>query len=315
MTLGLIGPGSVARIRVPAKINLALSVGDLRSDGYHDLATVLHAVDLYDELTVRPADRWSVTTPGFPEIPTGLKNLAGKAAKALQTTLRSTGVGDIDAGPVSIEIAKQIPVAGGMAGGSADAAGALVACNALWRADLIREDLADVAAGIGSDVPFALYGGTAVGAGRGELLSPVLTRMTLHWVLALADGGLSTPAVYAELDRLRGSGRLTSTSNVDQVVAALRSGDVNDVAAALGNDLQPAAVSLHPGLRRTVRAAVDSGALDAIVSGSGPTVALLCEDPDHATHIAAKMAATGTCRSVRTVSGPVPGARLVPGTA
>ena len=314
MTVGRIAAGAApVRVRVPAKINLVLSVGDQRADDFHDIATVYHAVDLYDEVTVRPSPRWSVRTDGHPDVPVGLKNLAGRAAKALQARLRGAGIGDIDPGPVAIEIAKQIPVAGGLAGGSADAAAALVGCNALWHVDLIREDLAEVAAEIGSDVPFALYGGTMVGAGRGELLSPVLTRMTLHWVLAFADNGMSTPAVFAELDRLRAGGRSLQAVDVDQVVAALRSGKVNDVASALGNDLQAAAVSLHPGLRRTVRAGVDSGALAAIVSGSGPTVALLCEDATHAAGIAAHMAATGTCRAVRIVSGPVPGARVVAG--
>lgn len=316
MTLiGLRDDSVSVRVAVPAKINLALAVGDLRSDGYHDLATVFHAVDLHDEVTVRPAARWSVRTPGFSDVPGGLKNLAGQAAKALHALLTSRGSRPT---PVAIEIEKKIPVAGGLAGGSADAAAALVACNALWGAELTRDELHEVAAGIGSDVPFALHGGTAVGAGRGELLSPVLTRMTLTWVLALADSGLSTPAVFDEFDRLReiaatsgGSSRSATGADPDSVVAALRTGDVDDVAAALGNDLEPAAVSLNPALRRTVRAGAEAGALATLVSGSGPTVALLCRDPDHAADTASRMAGSGTCRTVRIASGPVPGARIV----
>ncbi|MGI8418563.1 MAG: 4-(cytidine 5'-diphospho)-2-C-methyl-D-erythritol kinase [Nakamurella sp.] len=315
MTLGGFGgtPDPV-RVRVPAKINLALAVHEVRGDGYHELSTVFHAVDLYDEVTVRLAPRWSVTTVGHPELPTGLKNLAGKAAKALQAAMRGAGVGTAMADQVAIEIHKQIPVAGGMAGGSADAAATLVACNVLWRGEMPREDLAEVGSMVGSDVPFALYGGTAVGAGRGEQLSPVLTRMTLHWVLAIADGGLSTQAVFTELDRLRQDGPPAMfPADVEQVIAALRSGDVDAVGAALGNDLEPAALSLNPSLRRTVRAAVDSGALGVIVSGSGPTVALLCRDSEHATKVAAQMSGTGTCKTVRTVSGPVEGARIIGG--
>ncbi|WP_084614528.1 4-(cytidine 5'-diphospho)-2-C-methyl-D-erythritol kinase [Nakamurella lactea] len=301
------------RVRVPAKINLALAVGDLREDGFHELSTVFHAVDLYDELTVRPAARWSVRTNGYGTVPAGLNNLAGKAARQLQATLREHGVYGVQDGPVAIEIDKQIPVAGGMAGGSADAAAALVACNQLWDAQLTPRDLAEIGQQIGSDVPFALLGGTAVGAGRGELLSPVLTRMTLHWVLALADEGLSTPEVFGELDRLRAAGRPLRAGSVDEMIGALRSGDVNDVAAALGNDLQAAAISLNPGLRRTVRAGTDAGALGAVVSGSGPTVALLCTDARHAGEVAAQLAGTGTCRAVRVATGPVPGARIMNG--
>jgi 4-diphosphocytidyl-2-C-methyl-D-erythritol kinase len=304
----------VIRVRVPAKINLALSVDDPRIDGYHELSTVFHAVDLYDEVTVRRAERWSVRTVGYGDVPAGLNNLAGKAAKHLQATLREHGVYGVTDGPVAIEIDKQIPVAGGMAGGSADAAAALVACNELWNALLTPKDLTNIGAEIGSDVPFALLGGTAVGAGRGEVLSPVLTRMTLHWVLALADGGLSTPEVFGELDRLRAAGRPLRSGSVDEMVSALRSGDVNDVAAALGNDLQAAAISLHPGLRRTIRAGTDRGALGAVVSGSGPTVAMLCADAEHAAEVAAHLAGTGTCRAVRVATGPVPGARIVNGT-
>lgn len=351
---------SEVRVRVPAKINLALAVGDQRPDGYHELRTVFHAVDLYDELILRPATRWGVSVTAFgtgrpmPEVPRGMKNLAGIAGRSLHQWLRESGL-PMTAAPVQIDILKSIPLAGGMAGGSADAAAALVGCNALWGTELSRDELAEVAAGVGSDVAFALHGGTAVGTGRGELLSPVLTRMTLHWVLALSGDGLSTPEVFDELDRLRlaqrtgtgadgldtgadgvdgadGAGAAgagpdpgdrvdpptrddagfdSEAGAVEDVIAALRSGRVTEVATALHNDLQPAAVSLDPALRRTIRAGTESGALAAIVSGSGPTVALLCSDADHAQQVAGEMAGSGTCRTVRTASGPVPGARVV----
>jgi 4-diphosphocytidyl-2-C-methyl-D-erythritol kinase len=296
-------PGPI-RVRVPAKINLHLSVGQLRDDGYHDLVTVFHAVDLQDDLVVARSARLTVRTAGAAGVPTGTRNLAGAAAKALADHLGTRP-------SVSIEITKQIPVAGGLAGGSADAAGALIGCAALWGSELSRDALADIGATLGSDVPFALSGGTAVGTGRGERLSPVLARTPLHWVLALADGGLATPAVYAELDRLRAEGSTARVGEVDPMLAALASGDPSRVAEELANDLQAAALSLRPELRRTLRAGLDAGALGGVVSGSGPTVALLCADPGAAAGIAAELAGSGTCRSVRIASGPVAGARVV----
>ena len=300
---------TVVRVRAPAKINLFLSVGDLRPDGYHDLVTVFHAVDLADELTIESATRHSVRTTPADGVPAGSRNLAGVAARILA---KRTGAG----GPVAIEIAKQIPVAGGMAGGSADAAATLVGCAALWGLDMARGDLAQIGAEIGADVPFALTGGTAVGTGRGDLLSPVLARTPLHWVLALADGGLSTPEVFAELDRLRdqrksGPAEPQRVGVVTDMLAALASGDPAAVAAALGNDLQPAAFSLQPGLRRTLRAGLSAGALAGVVSGSGPTIALLCADAEAAGGVAAELAGSGTSRTVRVASGPAPGARVV----
>jgi len=292
------------RVRAPAKINLHLSVGDLRPDGYHDLVTVFHAVDLADELTIAVAERHSVHTTPTDGVPSGAKNLAGVAARTLAKRSQSGGA-------VAIEITKQIPVAGGMAGGSADAAAALVGCAALWGLDLGRAELAQIGAQIGADVPFALTGGTAVGTGRGDLLSPVLARTPLLWVLALAEEGLATPAVFAELDRLRAESDPPRVGPVTGILSALASGDPAAVADALGNDLQAAAISLQPGLRRTLRAGLAAGALGGIVSGSGPTVALLCADAESAGGVAAELAGSGTCRTVRMAAGPAPGARII----
>jgi 4-diphosphocytidyl-2-C-methyl-D-erythritol kinase len=292
------------RVRVPAKINLRLAVGDPRPDGYHDLLTVFHAVDLTDDLVVAPAARNAVRTHGVAGVPGGSKNLALAAARLLA---EHTGLGS----PVSIDITKQIPVAGGMAGGSADAAAALIGCCSLWGVDMGRDEVAELGARLGSDVPFALSGGTAVGTGRGELLSPVLTRMTLHWVLGLSAVGLSTPAVFAELDRLRAAGEPPRVEGVHPMLAALAAGDLARVADAMANDLQAAAISLQPSLRRTLRAGSDAGALAGVVSGSGPTVAFLCTDASHAADVAARLAGSGTCAAVRVASGPAPGARLI----
>lgn len=297
------GPGPV-RVRVPAKINLYLAVGNRRPDGFHELVTVFHAVDLTDELIISPAARHSVRTPGVAGAPTGAKNLAGAAARLLAT---HSGAG----GPVTIEIQKRIPMAGGMAGGSADAAGALVGCAALWGLDLGRSELVELAARLGSDVPFAVTGGTAVGTGRGERLSPVLSRTPLHWVLGLGSVGLSTPAVYAELARLRAAGAPPRVGPLQHMLTALASGDPAAVADALANDLQAAAVSLQPALRRTLRAGSNAGALGGIVSGSGPTVAFLCANADAATEVAAELAGSGTCQAVKVASGPAPGAKVV----
>jgi 4-diphosphocytidyl-2-C-methyl-D-erythritol kinase len=214
---------------------------------------------------------------------------------------------------VRIVIRKGIPVAGGMAGGSADAAATLVGLAALWKLEIARDELATVAAKLGSDVPFMLHGGTALGTGRGERLVPVLSRHTFHWVIALDSRGLRTPEVYGELDRLRAAGRSARVGAVEPVLEALASGDPRQLALLLGNDLQAAAVSLRPTLRRTLRAGVNAGALAGMISGSGPTCAFLCADGESAVRVAAELAGAGVCRTVRVAQGPVPGARVVGG--
>ncbi|MDT5211420.1 MAG: 4-diphosphocytidyl-2-C-methyl-D-erythritol kinase [Mycobacterium sp.] len=301
--------GSVT-VRVPGKVNLYLAVGDRRDDGYHELTTVFHAVSLLDEITVRTADVLSVELAGegVESLPTDDRNLAWRAAE-----LMAEHVGR--APDVAISIEKSIPVAGGMAGGSADAAAVLVAMNTLWELGVPRRDLHALAAQLGSDVPFALHGGTALGTGRGDELATVLARSTFHWVLAFADDGLSTPAVYGEIDRLRtteGRDQPPRLDDPEPVLAALASGDPAELAPLLGNDLQPAALSLNPGLRRTLRAGAEAGALAGIVSGSGPTCAFLCASAASAVDVGAQLAGAGVCRTVRVASGPVHGARVVP---
>ncbi|SPM41140.1 4-diphosphocytidyl-2C-methyl-D-erythritol kinase, partial [Mycobacterium numidiamassiliense] len=298
--------GSVT-VRVPGKVNLHLAVGDRRDDGYHELTTVFHAVSLLDEVTVRNADVLSLELvgEGANTLPTDERNLAWQAAE-----LMAEHVGR--APDVSIMIDKSIPVAGGMAGGSADAAAVLVAMNALWDLNLPRRDLRLLAAQLGSDVPFALHGGTALGTGRGEELATVLSRNTFHWVLAFADGGLLTRAVFAELDRLREAVDPPRLDEPGPVLAALAAGDPERLAPLLGNELQAAAVSLDPALRRALRAGVDAGALAGIVSGSGPTCAFLCASAVAAVDVGTQLSGAGVCRTVRVASGPVPGARVVP---
>jgi 4-diphosphocytidyl-2-C-methyl-D-erythritol kinase len=301
--------------RVPAKINLQLSVGSLRTDGYHDLVSVFHAVSLFDEVSVSPADRTSVvvTGDGGPDVPLGQTNLAVMAAAALA---KATGRGRGGSG-VRIEIRKRIPVAAGLAGGSADCGAALVACNELWRAGLSMAELSELGAQLGSDVPFALAGGTAIGLGRGEQLTRALVSGSYHWVLAFGTTGLATPDVYAACDRLRAAHANDGAADVKppvlstELMAALRSGDPAAVGPLLTNDLQPAALSLQPLLRRALNAGRRSGALGAIVSGSGPTCAFLAEDAAAASDLAVAITGAGVCRAVVHVTGPAPGATLV----
>ena len=367
-------------------MNLQLAVGPARAHGYHDVVTVYHAVSLFDEVTVSPAerDRVVITGEGADGLPADGTNLAARAVAAL---LRAVGPGARDSPGLAIRISKRIPVAAGLAGGSADAAAALVACNELWRTGLSQAELCELAAGIGSDVAFGLVGGTAIGVGRGERVTPALAAGTYHWVLAFATGGLSTAQVYAACDRIRaarggaggsevtarGAGGSEATARGaagseatargaagpaatargaegrasrgeaaaggraapvrqagraarggragpaappsplaldNRLMAALRSGNPAEVGPLLTNDLQQAAISLRPELRRTLAAGIEHGALAAIVSGSGPTCAYLARDSRHAAALAVALAGAGVCRTVVHVVGPVPGASV-----
>lgn len=292
-------------VRAPAKLNLHLGVGARRPDGYHELTTVFQAVSLYDELRLSPAGELTVTVcgEGAETVPSGRENLAGRAVSALAALAGCSPA-------VAVAIRKSIPVAGGMAGGSADAAAALLGCDALWGLGLQRPALDTLAAALGSDVPFALHGGTALATGRGERLTTVLGQGDYHWVFALAAGGLATPAVYAELDRLRAAGDSRPGGDPQAVLAALRLGDVPALGRALHNDLAEAAFSLRPQLRRVCEAGRELGAVGSVVCGSGPTVALLTRDASDAVKIAAALAGLDVCRTVRRAVGPVAGARI-----
>lgn len=293
-------------VRVPAKVNLELRVGPLREDGYHSLATVFHAVNLTDDVRVTPAPQWgcTVTGPFADVVPTGPENLAVRAVQAMAKRL---GLNDA----VQIDIDKRIPVAGGMAGGSADAAGALVAADALWSLGLSRAELMDIGAEVGSDVPFAIAGGTALGSGRGEQLAPVLTQADFHWVFALQSEGLSTPLVYAECDRLRAGQHIRAPQPSQKLMAALRGGEVDEVAPHLRNDLEDAAVSLMPRLRDVIETGFEAGATGATVCGSGPTVAFLCADHHSALDLMVTLAASKVADEVVHAVGPAPGAHVV----
>ncbi|MDF3043969.1 MAG: 4-diphosphocytidyl-2-C-methyl-D-erythritol kinase [Ornithinibacter sp.] len=304
MTAAPLAPGPVT-VRVPAKVNLELLVGPRREDGYHALSTVFHAVGLYDDVTVSVADGWGISVSGLlaDAVPTDGNNLAMRAARLVESRF--------DVEPVHISIRKGIPVSGGMAGGSADAAATLVGLDHLWDLDLDREAIEELGAELGSDVPFLVAGGTAMGSGRGELLAPVLARGTYHWVFALSDDGLSTPAVYAECDRLRGSAPVPEPVPNPALMSALRSGDPHELAPQLANDLQEAALSLRPDLGEVLSAGMEYGALGGMVSGSGPTLAFLVEDNEAGIDLAVALTASGVVRDVRRANGPVHGAHVI----
>ncbi len=293
-------------VRVPAKVNLELRVGPLREDGYHSLATVFHAVNLTDDVRVTAAEQWGCTVTGaFADVvPSGPDNLAVRAVQAMAKRL---GIQDA----VQIDIDKRIPVAGGMAGGSADAAGALVAADSLWSLGLSRAELMDIGARVGSDVPFAIAGGTALGSGRGERLAPVLTQADFHWVFALQSDGLSTPLVYAECDRLRTGQHVPTAKPSQELMAALRCGEVDEVAPHLRNDLSDAAISLMPRLRDVIETGFEAGASGATVCGSGPTVAFLCADHHSALDLMVTLTASKVADGVVHAVGPAPGAHVV----
>lgn len=298
-------PLDEVRVRVPGKINLALCVGAIRDDGYHPLGTVFHAVSVFDQVTARrshePGVRLVIKGNGDAfEVPTDERNLAVKAAQLLLERF------DVPQAGVDLELRKQIPVAGGMAGGSADGAGALLACSMLWDLDTGPAELHELAAELGSDVPFALHGGNALGRGRGTDLVPLLSRGSYHWVLAMAHQGLSTPQVFAQFDEL---GLAGDTTVPEGLLNALAVGDVDKVAANLRNDLQQAAVALRPELDEVLEAGVRAGAMAGMLSGSGPTCAFLVRSEAQAQDVAASLSKHPHVRLTKYVEGPVPGAR------
>lgn len=296
-------------VRVPAKVNLQLSVGPRESDGFHNLVTVFQAISIYDDLTIAHAApgsglSLSITGDQIAGVPADETNLAAKVAQILSATYQI----DIDA---TMEIHKTIPVAGGMAGGSANAAAAIVAIDALYSLGMTREEMVKVARQLGSDVPFMLNGGTSIGRGHGDELTAALSRGTYHWVLALSSAGLSTPSVYNECDRLRAGLTINQPQTSDKLMQALLAADSVQVGKSLINDLQSAACSLRPALRLILDVGQEYGAFGGIVSGSGPTVAFLVADEEEGLDLAVALTASGVVGSVARAIGPVPGARVI----
>lgn len=296
-------------VRVPGKINLQLSVGPLQRDGYHELATVFQSVSLFDELTISETDTdgIEIATIGKSIIPLGGENLAYKAAELMCNKF------DIETG-LLIKIKKEIPIAGGMAGGSANAGATIVGIDSLFSLGLKRDEMERIGSEIGADVPSTISGGTAIGTGRGDQVTPVLSRGSYNWVLALSTSGLSTPAVYKECDRLREGLDISKPHVSDSLLQALTHGDAKALGKALSNDLQAAACSLKPALRLILDVGIDYGALGGIVSGSGPSVAFLAESEDHALDLVVALTSSGVVGNVIRVAGPVPGARVISNT-
>jgi 4-diphosphocytidyl-2-C-methyl-D-erythritol kinase len=294
---------------VPAKVNLQLSVGPLGSDGFHEVTTVFQAISLFDDVTVATAPegdgiKISITGQTSSGVPADSSNLAVKAAELMIKKY------DLPADLV-VKLKKEIPVAGGMAGGSADAAGVIVGLDSLFELGLSRDEMEIVGSKIGSDVPFSICGGVAIGTGRGDQITPALSKGSYNWVLALSGQGLSTPSVYQECDRLREGLSISAPLVSEPLMQALRAGDAKALGKALTNELQPAACSLRPALRLVLDVGIDYGALGGIVSGSGPTVAFLVSDDEHAMDLTVALSASGVVSSVVRATGPAHGARII----
>ena len=296
-------------VRVPAKVNLQLAVGPREANGFHNLVTVFQAISIYDDVTITkgaPGSGITISIVGDHThgVPADATNLAVKAAQLIANEYDFV----IDA---HIEVNKSIPVAGGMAGGSADAAAVIVGVNELYDLEMSREEMHEFGSQLGSDVPFMISGGTAIGQGRGDQLTAALSRGTYHWVLALSTVGLSTPAVYQECDRLRAGLDIAAPQTSDALMQSLLAADSKAVGQALHNDLQSAACSLRPALTLVLDVGEEYGALGSIVSGSGPTVAFLVADEEQGLDLAVALTSSGVVGSVARAYGPVHGAKVI----
>ncbi|WP_067781999.1 4-(cytidine 5'-diphospho)-2-C-methyl-D-erythritol kinase [Actinomyces vulturis] len=302
--------GELAGVQVccPGKVNLFLSAGSPTSDGYHPLTTVFQAVNVHETVIASVRDHQTSVTMSLespnPSVPTDESNLAVRAALLFKKRYGITQ-------GVHLHVDKKIPAAGGMAGGSADAAATLRACDALFNSEASLEDLESLARELGADVPFLLTGGVALAEGRGDLITPLTTDMELTWVLAFQREGLSTPAVFREFDRLHdGREELTPAAMPEPLIKALREGDIDLLADSLCNDLEQAAINLHPDMAETLRLARSSGALAAMVSGSGPTVAALVTGPEQARSVQTLLETLPQVAGTMIVHGPVAGAHV-----
>lgn len=293
-------------VQVPAKVNLQLSVGPKESDGYHEVVTVFQAISMMDTVKVTDASEFAISIAGdyVNGVPLDGDNLVAKAVALMAEKFDTKN-------ELEININKKIPVAGGMAGGSADAAATLLGIDQLYGLNLSKDELGEVARTLGSDVPFMLHGGTAIGRGHGDEVTAALSRGTYSWVIAVSSTGLSTPAVFAECDRLRTGLDIKAPSLNDELLQALLSGDAVRVGKCLTNDLQAAACSLRPALRLILDMGHEYGALGGIVSGSGPSVAFLVADEDHSLDLAVALTSSGVVGSVARAQGPIHGAKVI----
>ena len=290
-------------VKAPAKVNLALKVGGIGDDGFHPIETLFHAVGIYDTIVATPSDVLGLefSGEGAESLPLNNSNLAWQAAQLIADF---AGVEP----NVHLSIHKNIPIAGGMAGGSADAAGTLIACDALWQLNLSREELMSLSAQLGSDISFPLVGGTAIGRGRGEDVTSLLTRGEIHWVFAVSAEGLSTPKIYKVFDELNPNPAKPEVPN--DLVAALTSGDIKAAAKLMVNDLQVPAISQRPVLAKILQAGAHASALNGIVSGSGPTCAFIARSYEDAVQIAHELQISGVVQRTLLGVGPVKAAHV-----
>jgi len=292
-------------VRAPGKINLALHVGPREASGYHDLLSVFHAVDVWETLTAEDASEFSLTVSGdvvLDEIPLDENNLVIKAARAVQRLCGFEGA-------AAFHVDKQVTVGGGMAGGSADAAAALIAVDALWGTKLSQVQLLELAAELGSDVPFSLEGYTQIGRGRGHLLEPI-DSLPFYWVIVPQTLHLSTPLVYSTLDVMRGeSAPAVPPAPSRGLLDALFAGDAHELAGELVNDLAAPAISLAPQIESVLETGANLGALAGMVSGSGPTCVFLTKDAEHQARLSDGFEAAGIY--ALSASSPARGAHLL----
>jgi 4-diphosphocytidyl-2-C-methyl-D-erythritol kinase len=295
-------------VLAPGKVNAGLKVGGPQADGYHDLATLYVAVSCYDEITIAPARRLQITVsgPSADQVPSDGSNLAARAAVLLGDRC---GI----APSVHIHINKRIPVCGGMAGGSSDAAAVLLACNAMWGTGLGIPELGALGAKLGVDVPFCLLGGAAIGRGRGDLLDPLTVARPFHWVFAISHDGLSTPAMFKALDerRERTASPIAAPVLSDGLLRAFVSGDPHRLASEMVNDFDSVAAELRPSLVDTRRIGLEAGALAGLLAGTGATYAFLAAGAEEARIVGERLWASGNCAAVRIAQGPVPGPEIV----
>ena len=318
------------RASAPGKVNLTLTVGAPTRGGYHPLVTVFEALSLRETVTVRTTKTPGVSVETTAYLPDGSvdedttramaaldpgDHLAVRAARVLRR-LAAAGPWVSTAAGVSIRVDKRVPVAGGMAGGSADAAATLVACNQLWELGLSADQLHAIGRGLGADVPACLAGGIALGTGRGDhmrVLRPADPEASgapgHHWVMLLAHSGLSTPEVFREFDRCGAVSAHALREPTAEEIRALCAGP-QEVSRRLVNDLQDAALRLRPDLVHTIDAARQAGALAVTLSGSGPTVAALARDAAHARELASALEGAPTVARAIPAVGPASGTRL-----
>lgn len=321
-------------VSAPGKVNLFLALGAARPDGYHPLNTIFAQIGLSETVTVSALQALTTTAPqpgsapaaqpdsapaaqpdsvpaaqtGSPRIELALTrpdnnvpldhtNLAYRAAQSVAQQAAQRGLATPD---VHILLDKAVPVAGGMAGGSADAAATLKACNEFWQVGLSLEELAQLGSQLGADVPFGLYGGVALGTGRGDLIEPLKAAPgPYYWTFALQDEGLSTAAVFKHFDATV-QAPPAADMPPEQLLAALEAGDVAEVSRHIRNDLQATAIDLRPELGQLIDLAERAGALAAMVSGSGPTVAALSSSRAAAERVALCWSLTPFCDQVVT---------------